>query len=614
LKKIFLILILINLEALAFNSLSLKLPTINLQEKYEGAKKFIKDRSAKASSAVKEVAGSIYDSAKSKIQNLITQASRLISSFGANISNLIYQFQTNISLFRSNTLIELNCETCETVKKEELLTQRFQNVKEHQQKLGRSNKPLTIAICASGGGYRAMTSTLGFVKGLEQIGVLDSILYMAGLSGSTWATVRWIEDDQNQLASIIEEVKSKITNNSKVAGKYLLRGLNDSEFKTYAANLLIKLAYNQPRSKIIEYYGSSVATNIFQPSYKILEKRLSEQKNNLSSGNKPLPIYTSIVVSPDLSVFKIDGELLVADNLSLNTYKWVEYTPWYVGLPELKGSYFSTEFFGSRFDSEFRPQKSVEPSLALLIGIFGSAFSASLNYLYKDLPDRLRLQFESVEAGLVAKALLETNPVTNARVAVADVNNFINIKKHKDDQDPIIRELCKHKTLKLADAGLEFNLPFPPLLHRRVDLILVCDATSSQLGQEGISLLEANDYAIKHQLPFPNYILDPTNAENKLIFTKENLAKMIQILNREPTKYQCLVLEEDNKPTIIYFPFVGQIGDQTAQACLQADCGTLNFGYSATAFDNLIEFMNSKIINSADIIKDKIITKQVGAY
>jgi hypothetical protein len=459
-----------------------------------------------------------------------------------------------------------------------------------------------------------MTSTLGFLKGLEAIEVLDSILYTACLSGSTWATVRWIEDSQNKLDDIIKKVKNKIINNPKIAGKYSLRGLNDSEFKTYTANLLIKLRSNQPASKIIEYYGSSVATNIFEPNIKTLEKRLSEQKNNLSSGNKPLPIYTSIIVPPDLSIFKIDKDLLIAEKFNLNNFKWVEYNPWYVGLPEVKGSYFNTEFFGSKFDDEFRPQKSVEPSLALLMGIFGSAFSASLNYLYKDLPDRLRLQFNSVEAGLVTKALLETNPVTNARVAVADINNFINIKKHKDDQDPIIRELCKHQTLKLADAGLEFNLPFPPLLHRRVDLILVCDATSSQLGQEGSSLLEANDYAIKHQLPFPGYIIDPTNSANKLILTKENLAKMIQILNREPTKYQCLVLEEDNKPTIIYFPFVGLIGDQTAQACLQADCGTLNFGYSANAFDNLIEFMNSKIINSADIIKNKIITKQVGAY
>ncbi len=602
--------ILINLEILSLSMPKISLPSFNLEEK----KEYVKDKVKEATSAVKEAADGIYANVKNKFQNFIDQLKQAIYSFGLNIAKLINQFTTNISLFRSNTLIEIDCKTCETVKREELLTQRFQNVQKHQTQLGRTKEPLTIAICASGGGYRAMTSTLGFIKGLEEIGVLDSILYIAGLSGSTWATVRWIEDAQNGLADIIKEVKNKITNNPRVSGRYLLRGLNDVEFKKYTANLLIKLAYNQPTSKIIEYYGSSVATNIFEPNIDTLEKRLSQQKNNLSTGSKPLPIYTSIIVPPSLSIFKIDRDLQSAEKFSLNNSKWVEYNPWYVGLPELKGSYFNTEFFGSKFDDEFRPQKSVEPSLALLMGIFGSAFSASLNYLYKDLPDRLRLQFKSSNVGLVTKALLETNPFTNARVAVADVNNFLNINKHRNDQDPIIRELCKHQTLKLVDAGLEFNLPFPPLLHRHVDLILVCDATSSQLGQEGISLLEANEYADKHQLPFPGYIIDPTNAENKLIFTKENLAKMIQILNQEPAKYHCLVLEEDNKPTIIYFPFVGLIGDQTAQDCLQADCGTLNFGYSATAFDNLIEFMNAKIINSADIIKDKIINLQVLAY
>ncbi len=601
--------IFISFKVLPSTISKLSLPRLNLEEK----KEFIKNKIEKSSAAFKELTEDVYENAKNKFQHLFDQIKQLIHSIQLNIVDLINKFKTNISFFKTNTLIEINCKTCETVKKEELLTQRFQNVQKHQYQLGRSNEALTIAICASGGGYRAMTSTLGFIKGLEAIGVLDSILYIAGLSGSTWATARWIEDNQNGLIEIINAVKSKITNNPIISGKYSLRGLDDNEFKSYITNLLVKLSHQQPSSKIIEYYGSSVATNIFEPNDKILEKRLSHQKNNLALGNKPLPIYTSIIVPPDLSIFKIDRDFL-GENFRLNNCKWVDYSPWYVGLPELKGSYFGTEFFGSKFDDEFRPENSVEPSLALLMGIFGSAFSASLNYLYKDLPDRLRMQFKSAKAGLVTKALLETNPVTNARLAVADVNNFINISKHKYDQDPIIRELCKHKTLKLADAGLEFNLPFPPLLHRRVDLILVCDATSSQIGQEGVSLLEANEYAVKHQLPFPGYILDPTNSANKLILTKENLATMINILSQEPTKYHCLVLEEDNKPTIIYFPFVGLIGDQTAQACLQADCGTLNFGYSANAFDNLIEFMNSKIINSADIIKDKIITKKLGVY
>ena len=600
-KKIFLILIIINSHLLSWSMPKFelpKLPNLNIREKAEKLAKEAKEAKEKAEKLLreaKEKAERLAREAQEAKDELADKAQRLL--FKNFTDQVISQYLTITSLFKSKTLTE--------VKNKELLTQRFKNITISQRKLGRSKKPLTIAICASGGGYRAMTSTLGFLKGLEEIEVLDSVLYIAGLSGSTWATARWIEDAQKELDVITKDVKDKVIHNPKISDKYVLRGLNEAELKTYAANLLIKLAYRQPASKIIEYYGSSVATNIFESGDKILEKRLSKQKTKLISGDKPLPIYTSIIIPPKLSLDNIDSKLLAREKLTLNNYKWVEYTPWYVGLPELNDSYFSTEFFGSKFDSNFKPSESVEPSLALLLGIFGSAFSASINYLLKDLPEKLKREFNSVIAGHVLKLLLEVNPITNARVAVADINNFIH-NKHQDHPDATIRELCKEKTLKLADAGLEFNLPFPPLLHRQVDLILVCDATSSSEGQEGSSLFEAYEYAQRHNLRFPDYILDPKNLDNKIILNKENLRTMIHQLHQEPTKYHCLVLEESNKPTIIYFPFVGLIGDETAQSCLKADCGTLNFGYTETSFDHLIHFMSTKVNLSQDIIKDKI--------
>lgn len=45
----------------------------------------------------------------------------------------------------------------------------------------------TVAVVASGGGARAMTGFLGSVKGLKEIGALDAVTYMTGVSGSTWS-------------------------------------------------------------------------------------------------------------------------------------------------------------------------------------------------------------------------------------------------------------------------------------------------------------------------------------------------------------------------------------------------------------------------------------------
>lgn len=49
-----------------------------------------------------------------------------------------------------------------------------------------------IAFMGSGGGYRAMLSTLGFLSGAKKMGLLDCTFYIAGVSGSTWTIGTWM--------------------------------------------------------------------------------------------------------------------------------------------------------------------------------------------------------------------------------------------------------------------------------------------------------------------------------------------------------------------------------------------------------------------------------------
>ena len=55
------------------------------------------------------------------------------------------------------------------------------------QSLEKNIKLPKVSFIASGGGYRAMAITLGFLEGAQQTGLFDTITYMATLSGSTWA-------------------------------------------------------------------------------------------------------------------------------------------------------------------------------------------------------------------------------------------------------------------------------------------------------------------------------------------------------------------------------------------------------------------------------------------
>lgn len=44
----------------------------------------------------------------------------------------------------------------------------------------------TIAVLGSGGGFRAMVSLSGVFCALKDMGVLDCVTYVSGLSGSAW--------------------------------------------------------------------------------------------------------------------------------------------------------------------------------------------------------------------------------------------------------------------------------------------------------------------------------------------------------------------------------------------------------------------------------------------
>ena len=43
-----------------------------------------------------------------------------------------------------------------------------------------------IAVLGSGGGYRALCGFTGGLTALQELGILDSVMYMNGVSGTTW--------------------------------------------------------------------------------------------------------------------------------------------------------------------------------------------------------------------------------------------------------------------------------------------------------------------------------------------------------------------------------------------------------------------------------------------
>jgi len=54
-----------------------------------------------------------------------------------------------------------------------------------------SSRPLRVAFCGSGGGYRAMVSFGAALAAAEECGLLDCLTYVSALSGATWTLGQW---------------------------------------------------------------------------------------------------------------------------------------------------------------------------------------------------------------------------------------------------------------------------------------------------------------------------------------------------------------------------------------------------------------------------------------
>ncbi|KAL0194273.1 hypothetical protein M9458_012569, partial [Cirrhinus mrigala] len=65
-----------------------------------------------------------------------------------------------------------------------------------------------IALLGSGGGQRAMVGLLGSLVELDKAGLLDCILYLSGVSGSTWCMASLYQEPD--WSTKLETVKDKI--------------------------------------------------------------------------------------------------------------------------------------------------------------------------------------------------------------------------------------------------------------------------------------------------------------------------------------------------------------------------------------------------------------------
>lgn len=385
-----------------------------------------------------------------------------------------------------------------------------------------------ISLFCSGGGYRSMIASLGFLIGSRKIGLLDTLWYISTLSGSTWMLAGWLA--QNMPLHYYRDFMKKAVETHALKTTISLSAL---------AEILLRKLMTKNKITLVDFWGAVIGNVLFRnlsPAGK--DVFLSDVGSTVADGSYPLPIFTSIVETPT------------------HGYEWFEYTPFEIGCTSFK-SFIPCYSFGSYFNQGISSEITPEFTFGNLLGIFGAAFSVSMRDLLRICRDKIN------HPKLVAALdkILDAIKIGNLRITKGHVTNFMLKMPQKLMSDK--------KHLDLMDAGIDFNLPLPPLLSRGVDIYIACDASNPI--EKGNALQLAVEYARKHGIKFPK--IDYSILEDREISV---------FWDQDP-----LV------PIVIYIP------NKRAYSTLKLD-------YDHEEFEDLCGFMENTLIKNKNIFVDVI--------
>ncbi|XP_055757066.1 cytosolic phospholipase A2 gamma-like [Salvelinus fontinalis] len=421
-----------------------------------------------------------------------------------------------------------------------------------------------IALLGSGGGERAAVGMLGSLHQLAQDNLLGSLLYMCGVSGTTWSSL--YSAPALSLSERCDEMIKK------------LRGPRGDLSKAVDW-LKLRKKLNQDFN-LTDFWGAFTASCFMKEMH---TRCLSEDAHFI----KPYPIYSAI----ELDCGRQDDTKGV----------WFEMTPHESGFSGL-GAFVPTSCLGSKFEGGTLREKRKEMDMVLLQGICGSAIadkqinneevvkmiwslfggedSMRLDFVskgevkvcecvpsrvvrcvselikYAEDPDPLKTMEVITTLGQLLKGLVSSkgemlwnmDSERWKRTSLVERKKFIDTvslelilssdswtKDWKDKRCicnglwivknifPLVQtwewgtmsnflfkildtnvpsSMASKEKIHLVDAGLKINSPYPPVLRksREVDLIISLDFSA---GDPFETVFRAKKYALQQKLPFP---------------------------------------------------------------------------------------------------------------
>ncbi|KAK4193849.1 putative cytosolic phospholipase A2 zeta [Podospora australis] len=368
----------------------------------------------------------------------------------------------------------------------------------------------TIALCGSGGGLRALVAGTGSLWATTEDGLFDCVTYASGVSGSCWLqSLYYSSVTGNNFERGIDHLKARLGTHiadpptafaaltSAPTNKYLLSGMVE-KFK----------GSSSAEFSLVDVYGVLLAARLLVPRGElgVNEKdfKLSNQRDYIRFGQNPLPIYTAVRHEiPEVHDTEVDtgpaSEEAKERAKREAWFQWFEITPYEFFCEEFSAG-IPTWALGRKFkNGRDLPTEAglrlPEVRLPLLLGIWGSAFCATLSHYYQEIRPLVRsiAGFSTVDDMIwgLNEDLSKVHPIDPASIP----NPIYGMRGKLPGTVP--ETAYNNENIQLMDAGMSNNLPIYPLLRpgRDVDIIVSFDASADIKTDNWLSVVEG--YAIQ---------------------------------------------------------------------------------------------------------------------
>ncbi len=360
----------------------------------------------------------------------------------------------------------------------------------------------TIGLCGSGGGLRALVAGASSSLCAQEAGLFDCVTYTAGVSGSCWLQTLYNSSIGRQdYQNIIDHLKQRIGVHIAYppAALSLLATAPTSKF--LLSGFVEKLrGVPEADFGVVDVYGLLLAARLLVPKGELRvsddDLKISKQSVYVAKGAAPLPIYTAVrhEIPTNMKADIVPSKHAWRNTEAHDWFQWFEWTPYEFFCEELECG-IPTWAVGRSWHSGrtlWRENGLALPELRtpLMMGIWGSAFCATLSHYYSEVKPML------TAAGLSKLDILmqgkQEDLVKVHPLDPAVIPNFAKGLRHRLPED-CPESLNEASHLQLMDAGMSNNLPIYPLLRpgRDLDVIIAFDASADVRSDNWVKVVDS---------------------------------------------------------------------------------------------------------------------------